>query len=426
MRIRLATVSNAARLWLVIAAFMPARSLAAPKLAVLWSFGNNDGAGPLGGLVADAAGNLYGTTDDGGGPKDDGAVFEISPPAPGGTAWTEKLLWTFSGPDGSRPAGSLIIDATGSLYGTTFIGGMSKLGTVFKLSPPAAGKTAWKETVLWSFNGADGEAPAGSLIADAAGNLYGTTNGGGTAVQEDGTVFELSPPARGETAWTETILWSFNGVNGEYPADSLTAAAGNLYGTTGEGGPSNAGIVFKLSPPITSGAAWTQTVLWSFDTTDGAFPLGGVILVAGKLYGTTSRGSAMGHGAVFKVTPPAKGESGWTETVPWPFSGDDGTNPRGSLIADAAGSLYGTTYVGGTSDVGTVFKISPPAKGQTAWTKTVLVEFDGPDGARPSGGLIADAAGNLFGTTNEGGAHVGGTVFEIMNSGFRVSKSAKP
>ncbi len=285
---------------------------------------------------------------------------------------------------------------------------------------------AAQERVLLNFNGQDGRLPQAGLIFDAAGNLYGTTEGGGTGSNCGafgcGTVFELTPAAGG--GWTETVLYSFGGSpDGADPlAGLIFDAAGNLYGTTGAGGTYDYGTVFELTPA--AGGGWTETVLHNFNynVTDGYYPYAGLIFdAAGNLYGTTSQGGTYGYGwgTVFELTPAAGG--GWTEKVLHSFpdyNGTDGTSPYAGLIFDAAGNLYGTTSQGGTYIFrGTVFELTPAAGG--GWTETVLHSFgNGADADSPQAGLIFDAAGNLYGTTVEGGTGSNcifgcGTVFEL-------------
>jgi len=333
----------------------------------------------------------------------------------GGTAQAapkEKVLFSFRNLRGLHPYAGLIADGARNLYGTTLYGGATGKGVVFELSPPAAGKTAWTETVLQSFNVTNGAYPFAGLIADGAGNLYGTTNGGGA--NNDGVVFELSPPAAGKTAWTETVLQSFNGTNGAAPYAGLLAdGAGNLYGTTNAGGAIGAGVVFELSPPAVGKTAWTETVLQSFNGTNGAYPFAALIADGpGNLYGTTSGGGANNRGVVFELSPPAVGKTAWTETVLFSFHGTKGY-PNAGLLADSAGNLYGTTQGGGANNDGVVFKLSPPAADQRAWTERVLHSFNGTNGGKPYAGLIADGAGNLYGTTLYGGADAAGVVFKL-------------
>jgi uncharacterized repeat protein (TIGR03803 family) len=392
---------------------------AGPKLKDLFSFTNLRGAFPAAGLIADGAGNFYGTTTQGG-KHGDGVVFELSPPAQGQATWTEKVLFSFNGTNGDAPVAGLIADGAGNLYGTTPQGGSKRNGVVFELSPPAQGRATWTEQVLLSFNGTDGYEPEAGLIADRAGNLYGTTYGGGA--NHGGVVFELSPPVQGQKAWTEQVLFSFKFANGDLPSAGLIMdGAGNLYGTTGSGGANAHGTVFELSPPAQRRAAWTEQVLFSFNGgTNGSQPSASLIVDgAGNLYGTTGGGGANNHGVVFELSPPAQGQTAWTEQVLSSFNGNNGAGPLAGLIADGAGRLYGTTYGGGAKGYGLVFELVPPSPGQTAWTEQVLSSFNRTNGVGPEAGLSADGAGNLYSTTYEGAKHGNGVVFELMNTGYR-------
>jgi uncharacterized repeat protein (TIGR03803 family) len=307
-------------------------------------------------VIFDSAGNLYGTTENGGNGTV-GVLYELSPAAGGG--WDQKVLHTFklNGTDGAYPFATPIFDASGNLYGTTSDGGANALGTVFEMIP-AAGDT-WAEKVIHSFNTTNGENPQSSLIFDAAGNLYGTTSHGGSSSTTGacptpvftgcGTVFELE--RRPGMGWVEKVLYNFN-FSGAEPYDLIAGlvfdSAGNLYGTTVYGGTYGYGTVFKLSP--TASGNWTETTLHNFnrDGTDGAYPgTGGLIFDAsGNLYGTTVTGGSGSNpeGTVFELTPGAGGL--WTETVLHSFqqSHSDGYAPGDStLIFDASGNLYGTT-----------------------------------------------------------------------------------
>ena len=384
------------------------------------------------------------------------AALILAAPADALAAPTENVLYAFQGGnDGYGPStGALIADRQGALYGTTDIGGNScyedsaGCGTIFKLTPPAPGQTAWSETVLYRFCSqqgcSDGALPYGGLIADSQGNLYGTTErgGSGNGIYGYGTVFKLSPPGRSQTAWTETVLYGFTGgTDGDTPVAGLIFdEQGALYGTTLYGGNSSVngyggGTVFKLTPPGDGQTAWTEAVLHRFHSvcTDGALPEAGLIIdEQGALYGTTSQGGSRcsgalsGNGTVFKLAPPGSGQTAWTEAVLYAFQGypTDGALPGAGLIIDERGgeqrrssifnndrdipgALYGTTSWGGTGcgtqggvDCGTVFKLTPPGNGQTAWTETVLHNFmAGSDGADPSAALIGDNQGALYGTT---------------------------
>jgi len=367
------------------------------------------GFGPAAGLISDASGNLYGTASGGGSDGSYGTVFELTPKAGGG--WMEKVLHAFDYSDGYLPEAGLIFDDAGNLYGTTAGGGAHNYGAVFELKPGGGG--SWTEKVLHSFGGKDGQNPEVGLIFDAHGNLYGTTAYGGA--YDDGTVFELTRAVGG--SWRERVLYSFDAGEGMsiIPSGLILDASGNLYGMTGSG----PGTVFELMPG--AGGSWTETVLHQFTggPNDGYGPLGGLIVdAAGNLYGTTGWGGAysgifLGWGTVFELSPATGG--GWTEQILHSFNdnGDDGWHPETGVIFDAAGNLYGTTLSGGAYVYGTVFQLTPTTGG--GWTETVLHGFDdnGTDGQSPSAGVILDSAGNLYGTTASGGAYGYGTVFEI-------------
>lgn len=383
-------------------------------------FSSVDGGGienSYGGLVADPTGVLYGTTKDGG-PNKMGGVFALTPPAPGTTTWTETTLWTFSGADGANPYAGLVRGANGVLYGTTAAGGTANDGTVFSLTPPAAGQTQWTETVLWSFaGGSDGADPYGALIIDpVTGALYGTTEDGGKMLKAChggcGTVFALTPPAAGQTQWTKSTIWSFaDGTDGYHPyAGVVEDANGVLYGTTVLNA-QGYGSVFSLKP---SGAAWTESTLYVFpfasDPSAGSEPYGGVILGPnGVLYGATKLGAFTGGGVAYSLTPPALGGGQWTYTMLANLT----DRPMGPLAMDASGNLYGTGEQGATGGDGTVFELTPPALGQTEWTETELWNFAAASGANPYGGLLESTPGTFYGTTEKGGTTQAGTVFAI-------------
>jgi len=380
-------------------------ALAAPihaaKFKVLYAFQDGaDGQFPYAPLVFDKAGNLYGTTSGYYGDGEKGTVFKLTRNPDG--SWSETVIHTFNGSDGQYPYAGLIFDAAGNLYGSTTELGAYGGGTIFKLTPDRRGN--WTETVIHNFNGDDGFSPVGELIFDTAGNLYGTTDWGGT--YGEGTAFKLTPNPDG--SWSETVLHGFGGEDGARPQGSLIFDnAGNLYGTTFNGGVGdNRGTVFKLTP--NPDGTWSHTVIHYFHYSDGARPRGALVFdVAGNLYGTTQEGGSHGQGTVFKLTPNPDGS--WTRSKVHSFNGQDGGWPLAGLIFDEAGNLYGTTYFGGIRDAGTAFKLTPNPDG--SWKRTTLHAFKGTDGAGPYAGLIFDAAGNLYGTT-QSGAKVG-VVFRI-------------
>jgi uncharacterized repeat protein (TIGR03803 family) len=407
---------------LALALILPAQAVAASKYKVLYRFkGDTDGATPNG-LIFDAAGNLYGTTWGGGNLSCNsgygcGTVFELKPNSDG--SWTESVLHRFTGGgDGSEPLASLILDPAGNLYGTTY-GGASGYGVVFKLTPNADG--SWTESVLLRFDYTHGENPNTSLIFDLAGNLYGTTEWGGA--YNEGTVFKLTPNTDG--SWTYSLLHRFTGANdGANPSgDLIFDTAGNLYGTTSAGGNGRGfGTVFKLKP--NADGSWTESVLHSFGYhIDGAFPNGVIFDKIGNLYGTTLEGGGpiicdnypIGCGVVFKVAPNSDGS--WTESVLHRFEDKPGRYPHAGLIFDAVGNLYGTTQLGGPADGGVVFKLAPQSGGR--WGYSALWVFQGKPALFPSflsrSSLTLDKAGNLYGTTDGCGSgyNCWGVVFEL-------------
>lgn len=382
---------SALTLAVFFALLFAARPAQAQTETILYSFNNGaDGVNPVAGVVLDKEGNLYGTTLSGG---VFGNVFELTP------SGTLTTLYYFcpnaqSCLDGAFPLGGVALDSKANVYGTTTSGGSDGGGTVFKVTPSGT------ETVLHSFAcPTDGCGPYGGVVRDSKGNLYGTTTDGGAS--GGGTVFKLTPTG------TFTTLHSFCSIShcsdGDYPYASVAIdKAGNLYGTTYYGGASGFGTVFKVTP------SGTETVLHSFapNGQDGFWPRSGVILDSkGNIYGTTTMGGKTGVGTVFEIT--ASG----TETILHSFAaGTDGFSPYAGLTFDKKGNLYGTTEYGGSFDLGTVFELTP--KG----VETVLHSFakDGTDGYFPyQSGVSIDKSGNLYGTTETGGAGLG-TVFKIV------------
>jgi uncharacterized repeat protein (TIGR03803 family) len=306
--------------------------------------------------------------------------------------------------DGWYPIASLIFDASGNIYGTTEDGGHNRAGTVFKLTPKPSG--GWTESVLYNFwsRVGDGVFPWAGLTFDAAGNLYGTTYRGGA--YDEGTVFQLIPNPDG--SWTESVIHDFNGVDGAHPMSGrlIFDAAGKLYGTTADGGEHGVGTAYQLVP--NPDGTWRENILHSFGAGGGKYLRNGLVFnQAGDLYGSAVLGGVYGYGTVFTLVPNPDGS--WTEQVIRSFRGQ--SDPDADLIFDAAGNLYGTTSMGGAYDRGTVYKLTHNPDG--SWTKTKLHAFEGWDGAHPAAGLVLDGAGNLYGTTWGGGAYDSGTVFKL-------------
>jgi uncharacterized repeat protein (TIGR03803 family) len=321
--------------------------------------------------------------------------------------------------DGSHPYYSLAVDTSGVVYGTTGAGGTSSDGTVFSLTPPASGSEGpWTEIVLHSFTGgSDGADPTAGVTIGSGGVLYGTTHNGGTS--NSGTVFSLTPPASGSgDRWTKAVLYDFpGGHRGVGPQGVVIGNGGVLYGTTFSGGTSGDGVVFSLTPPESPGGAWTEDVLYNFTGSEGTNPLAGVAIgTGGVLYGTTSDKTAVGAGTVFSLTPPATPGGSWTATVLYAFTGYfDGGKPYAPVAVATSGVLYGTTAAGGAICCGTVFSLTPPAAEGGAWTQAVLYSFSGgSDGGNPLAGVAIGPGGVLYGTTAQGGDASGdGTVFSL-------------
>jgi uncharacterized repeat protein (TIGR03803 family) len=395
-------------------------SRAAAKENVLYSFKNNgtDGFTPYAGLTFDKAGNLYGTTNQGssfGG----GTVFELKRGAKG--TWTENVLYSFgnSGTDGIFPYSGVVFDHMGNLYGTASAGGSNGFGTVFELIPSSKGQ--WTEKILYNFSGNDGASPFGAVIFDKAGNLYSTTSAGGKSGAGCGnvgcgTVFELTPGKDGQ--WTEKVLYLFNGQpDGSGPfAGPIFDKAGNLYGTTNLGGScSYCGTVFELK--VSGHGKWIEQVLYRFGS-DAINPEADLTFDgAGHLFGATLDGGPYFGGNTFELK---RGKNGkWTEATLHDFGqGKDGAGPVAGVIFDAAGRFYGTTTRGGVYGGGTVYRLKPTAQGKWSYATLYSFKTDGTDGSSPSGDLIFDKAGHLYSTTSLGtgngcGGPGCGTVFEL-------------
>jgi uncharacterized repeat protein (TIGR03803 family) len=334
------------------------------RLLHSFNYDGKDGFGPTAGLTFDQAGNLYGTTSWGGTATycsgGGGTVFQLTPNVDG--SWKETVLYSFPCDyDSDYPYAGVIFDSAGNLYGTTTGDGddVCACGTVFELSPNGDG--TWTESYVYVFHqyGHDGRYPYAGLAWDSAGNLYGTTlKGGGTRGQGVGTVFMLALNQYGD--WTESLIHSFNndGKDGYSPIAGLAVdSAGNLYGTTLGGGAYNHGTVFSLIP--NHDGSWTEQLLHSFTGgKDGDGPAASLVLdQTGSLYGTASGGGAYGYGVIFKLT--LKPTGGWGYRVLHSFYDNPGAGPHSNLIFDAAGNLYGTTAGDGVKTFGSVFEITP-------------------------------------------------------------------
>jgi hypothetical protein len=396
-----------------------------------------DGGYPGGNVVADKNGNLYGTSEEGGSgcaPIGCGTIWELSPPATAGGPSTETILYNFQGTssDGSSPWGGLTMDTKGNLWGTTQFGGGSRCltgcGTIFQLKRPTSGGS-WTHHLAHSFAGGthDGQQPLGGVVFDSAGNLYGTALGGGSHTScpggSCGIVFKMTPS--GGSSYRYSVIWNFggNGDGGAPESTPIVDTAGNLYGTTvGGGSGTNAqGTVWELSP---SGSSYTESVLYSFVNTGntGYYPEGSLVLDArGNLYGTNLFGGSFrncsnGCGTIFRLKPPTSGGL-WTLNTLYTFTGEgDGLNPYyGLLLNRSTGTFYGTTpfSFGSTDDCGVAFSLQKPTVSGASWTFAVLHTFVNTDGCRPTSGLTFGSGGSVYGTTNIGGSGTVGTVFQL-------------
>ncbi|HVI09245.1 MAG TPA: choice-of-anchor tandem repeat GloVer-containing protein [Candidatus Binatia bacterium] len=394
---------------LIFILFALAVSAAASSTTIIYAFaGGKDGEYLDTDLVVDAAGNIYGTSVQGG-DFSSGTVWELSPSANG---WTHTVLYSFhGGRDGSEPYKGVTLDAQGNLYGTTVAGGSGACdggcGVVYKISNEGG---LWVETVIHSFTGGlDGSGPGTGVTFDPRGNLYGMTPTGGAFGL--GTIYELQPQTGG---WKFRLIHAFTGGD-----DGASASAGrltldgkgNLYGVTTVGGANGDGVVFEVTRGDTG---WTLIPLYAFqDQPDGALPYGGVIFdKAGNLYGATYYAGVGDVGAVYELSPSS---GGWTETVLYSFAGGtDGSSPISTLAADKAGNLYGTTSAGGAPcGCGVIFKMT--RKGASDWTESVVYRFPGAPGLSVAyNGMAAAADGSFYGATVSGGPANDGAIYRFV------------
>jgi len=379
---------------------------AATTTDVIFSFGEDEGEYADTDLETDSAGNIYGTTVLGG-DFGSGTVFQLTP-TPNG--WVHTVLYSFTGGvDGGEPYKGVTLDRDGNLYGTAVTGGSGNCeggcGVIYKLTNT---KGTWTQKVVHAFTGGDdGSGPGSRVTVDRAGNVYGMTPTGGAYGL--GTIYQIRPPSSG--ALTFKVIHAFtggaDGSNGS--AGRMILRDGRLYGAATTGGNQGSGVVFELTPKAFG--EWNFKTIYTFQgQPDGSFPYGALLFdPSGNIYGTTYYGGANGIGAVYELSPQPVGE--WTEDLIYSFQqGPDGNSPISNLVFDKAGNLYGTTSEGGLGS-GTIFKLSPVGGN---WTETVVHAFEGPpDGGFAYNGMVVDAFGNFYGATVHGGENNDGSVYKF-------------
>lgn len=395
--------SQYARLLFSFSLLIFAFAIPASSQTFIYEFSGIAGS-PLDRMIFDSKGNLYGTSLG-------GAVFKLTPQS-GGT-WTETNIANLNATHFSYSIGGVTPDSKGNLYGTSVYGGTRMLGSVYELLPRSSG--GWTFKTLHAFGaGTDGQNPNVAPVLDSSGNLYGVTLDGGT--NNLGTVYKLTPQSNG--SWSEKVIHSFgSGTDGQYPYASLTFdSSGNIYGTTDAGGTFGGGTVFELTPK--QNGSYAEKILYNFGSgSDGGTPYSNVIFdSSGNLYGTTAGGGAYRFGTAFKLTKNSSGR--WSETILHSFgNGTDGIEPITGLVFDRSGNLWGTTFVGGAiscsgdSYAGNVFELTPTSSG---WTENVFANFCSDTGPGGAEGLVLNNSGNVFGVTFAGGTYGGGAAFEII------------
>jgi uncharacterized repeat protein (TIGR03803 family) len=393
---------------LAATAILPAAVANASATTIIYSFqGGADGFYADTDLALDPAGNLYGTTVQGG-DFGSGTVWRLHPNGDG--SWTHTVLYSFTGgTDGAEPYKGVTLDGAGNLYGTAVTGGGGACeggcGVAYRLAN--AGGT-WTETVIHPFTGGDdGSGPGARLTLDDNGTVYGMAPTGGTFGA--GTIYEMKPGKRG---YTFKVIHPFtggaDGAGGS--AGALVLHGGNLYGAATSGGSDGEGTVYALTRKPNGG--WAFHLLYAFqDQPDGGFPYGGLTFDAlGNIYGTTYYAGANDVGAVYELSPH---KAGWNERLLYSFRGYDGASPIGNVSFDGAGNIYGTASSGGSpAGFGVIFKLVPGA--HRTWKERVAHAFAGaPDGALPYNGMVSDGQGHFFGATTHGGASDNGAIYRF-------------
>ena len=393
----------------LVVLFFCAGAVQASTTEVLYSFaGGDDGEYTDTDVAIDAAGNLYGTSVLGG-EFGGGTVWQLSLV---GGAWVHTVVYSFTGgADGGEPYKGVTLDAAGNLYGTAVTGGSGSCeggcGVTYKLTKSG---TTWTHSVIHAFTGGeDGSGPGARVAVDGRGNVYGMTPTGGA--NGLGTIYALHPKSNG--SWALRVIHTFTGGSdgSSGSAGKLLLRGGHIYGAATTGGANGSGTVFELTSTLTG--EWDFKTLYSFQgAPDGSFPYGALLFdAAGNLYGTTYYGGTNGLGAVYQLSRGAARV--WSETVLYSFrAGSDGNSSISNLVSDAAGNLYGTTSEGGLGS-GTIFKLTPGQNG--TWTESIPHRFQGsPDGAFPYAGLVGDGAGGFFGATVHGGDDGEGAIYKFI------------
>ena len=392
----------------------PSHSAAATPEILYRFIGDEDGSNPVG-VIAGSAGVLYGTTCNGG-TSDSGAVYSLTAPQGGSSSpWTKLTLYSFTGTSDGACRNTLVRSAGGVLYGTTALANQTTSQTAFSLTPPQSSGDPSTFTLVYSFTSENEGGPI-AIANGPNGALYLTTRFGGTIGV--GSVESLTPPATPPGPWTLTVLHSFTGHTefGAFPMSGVVVGpGGELYGTTQNGGLTgcpNCGIVYALFPPQSPGGNWPFKILYSFGKEENV-PVGIAMGKGGALYGT------LDTGAVFSLTQPATPGGAWTEAILYTFSNSNSNDQYYPLVIGPGGVLYGTAALnglGGQACCGIVYSLTPPANGSTGgWTETTMYDFaDVPfDGGEPDSALIFGKDGTLFGTTYSGGTSSLGTVYAL-------------
>jgi hypothetical protein len=418
-----------APLFLALAAIVtPIQAAGASTLKTVYSFTgkSGDGAGPIDGVVKGAFGAYYGVTTSGGA-HGEGSVFALTFT---GSSWTERVIYSFNETLGNTPGSQVIVDSAGALYGTAQHGSSTGQGVVYKLTPPVTENGTWTPSILYKFpGGTPGQEPRGRLLLDSNGVLYGTAYNGGASASAGGSkclfgcgvVFRLAPPANLGKAWTYSVIHTFRqGNDGSHPVKGLTAdTAGALYGTTLNGGSQNCsngidlgcGVVFKLTPPAAGSTQWTEQILYRFADNNGgqSTPTDLYLDGAGDIFGGAPTGGAGKVGLVYGLSP-ISGSASYKLTKVHNFYESTGIS---DLIADSAGDLFGSSNAAGVYGFGTIFELSAPAAPGGPRAYRIIYNFLA-DVHFPLSNLIQESNGSFLGLTQRGGANNAGSVYELV------------